>query len=71
MIVSLLYLRRGQVLVDWAVTCQPQKGRCKLLLFICRLAGVQEYPASEVTRRTPWVQTPVTQPQNALQQMHK
>lgn len=38
---------------------------------VLRLAGVQEYPASEVTRRTPWVQTPVTQLQKALQQTHK
>ncbi|DBA92635.1 TPA: hypothetical protein ACH3X1_002853 [Trebouxia sp. C0004] len=38
---------------------------------VLRLAGVQEYPASEVTRRTPWVHIPVTQLQKALQQMHK
>ena len=34
-----------------------------------RLAGVEEYPPSEVTKQQPWIELPVTQLQEALEKL--
>ena len=38
---------------------------------VCRLAGVEEYPLSEITAQEPWINMHVTQLEDALQQLQK
>ena len=39
------------------------------LSYVCRLAGIEEYPSSEVAAQEPWITMPVTQLEDALQQL--